>query len=76
MQASDTAGKGSVQLLDMHLDSLQSVRQCADSFLSQSQKLNILILNAGSCIFLCLVHMGSCSTQCMHAELLLKALIE
>ena len=76
MQASDTAGQGSIQLLEMHLDSLQSVRQCADSFLSQSQQLNILILNAGSCIFLYFIHMGKYSTQDMHAELSCKAAIE
>lgn len=36
-----------VHLLKLDLDSLESVRQCAKSFLAQSDKLNILINNAG-----------------------------
>jgi len=36
-----------VHLLKLDLDSLDSVRQCASSFLARSDKLNILITNAG-----------------------------
>ena len=38
---------GKVQLLELNLDSLDSVRECASSFLSKSKQLNILINNAG-----------------------------
>ena len=47
IHASNPSGQGKIGLLEMHLDSLQSVRHCAEMFLSQSEKLNILILNAG-----------------------------
>ncbi|KAH9209794.1 short-chain dehydrogenase [Leptodontidium sp. 2 PMI_412] len=36
-----------VHLLELELNSLDSVRTCASKFLSESQKLNILIANAG-----------------------------
>ncbi|KAL0940185.1 oxidoreductase [Colletotrichum truncatum] len=36
-----------VHLLEMHLESLASVRACAANFLSKSRTLNILICNAG-----------------------------
>lgn len=36
-----------VHLLELELESLESVRQCAAAFLAQSDKLNILIENAG-----------------------------
>ncbi|KAI1073203.1 hypothetical protein LB507_010884 [Fusarium sp. FIESC RH6] len=36
-----------VHLLELDLESLESVRSCAKKFLSESQKLNILICNAG-----------------------------
>ena len=35
------------QLLQLELDSLESVRQCAEDFLKDSKQLNVLILNAG-----------------------------
>lgn len=40
-------GQGKLQLLELNLDSLDSVRKCASSFLSQCKQLNILINNAG-----------------------------
>ncbi|CAH0043773.1 unnamed protein product [Clonostachys solani] len=40
-------GEGLLQVLAMDLDSLESVREAADSFLKKSSKLNILINNAG-----------------------------
>lgn len=43
----DLADDPKIHLLKLDLDSLESVRQCAKSFLSQSDKLNILITNAG-----------------------------
>lgn len=36
-----------VHLLELDLESLESVRSCAEKFLSESPKLNILICNAG-----------------------------
>ena len=39
--------KGSMTLLDVELGSLQSVRDCAAAFLKQSDRLNLLICNAG-----------------------------
>ena len=36
-----------VHLLELDLESLESVRSCAKKFLSESEKLNILICNAG-----------------------------
>jgi NAD(P)-dependent dehydrogenase (short-subunit alcohol dehydrogenase family) len=39
--------KGSMQLLELELGSLQSVRDCAAAFLKHSDRLNILICNAG-----------------------------
>ncbi|KAH7123755.1 hypothetical protein B0J11DRAFT_529807 [Dendryphion nanum] len=36
-----------VHLLELNLDSLASVRKCADAFKAQSKQLNILIANAG-----------------------------
>ncbi|KAL3146560.1 hypothetical protein ABBQ32_000802 [Trebouxia sp. C0010 RCD-2024] len=38
---------GKVELLHLELDSLQSVRDCAETFLSKSKTLNVLINNAG-----------------------------
>lgn len=40
-------GKGRIEMLELDLDSLKSVRQCACTFLSKSKRLNILICNAG-----------------------------
>ena len=45
--ASNT-GPGRIELLELELDSLESVRQCASTFLSKSKKLDILICNAGT----------------------------
>lgn len=43
----DLAKDPKVHLLKLDLDSLESVRTCAKEFLSKSDKLNILITNAG-----------------------------
>ncbi|KAJ3568629.1 hypothetical protein NPX13_g6355 [Xylaria arbuscula] len=43
----DILDGGRVHLLKLDLESLDSVRACADEFLSRSQTLNILIANAG-----------------------------
>ncbi|KAE8353401.1 hypothetical protein BDV28DRAFT_108633 [Aspergillus coremiiformis] len=42
----DLLGKPNVHLLTLNLDSLASVRTCAEDFLSKSSQLNILINNA------------------------------
>ena len=39
--------KGKIELLQLDLDSLDSVRQCAAAFLAKSKQLNVLICNAG-----------------------------
>ena len=39
--------KGRMDVLQLDLDSLQSVRDCAAAFLAKSKKLNVLICNAG-----------------------------
>ncbi|KAJ2977762.1 hypothetical protein NQ176_g4186 [Zarea fungicola] len=44
---SDIVSSERVHILDLDLNSLESVRACAKSFLSQSPKLNIFIANAG-----------------------------
>ncbi|KAH6880406.1 hypothetical protein B0T10DRAFT_519352 [Thelonectria olida] len=44
---SDLLDSGRVHLLELDLDSLDSVRACAAEFLSREQTLNILICNAG-----------------------------
>ena len=38
---------GSIEVLHVELDSLQSVRECAAAFLARSSKLHVLICNAG-----------------------------
>ena len=43
----DVLEPGKVELLMLDLNSLASVRKCAEEFVSQSSKLNILINNAG-----------------------------
>ncbi|KAJ9615877.1 hypothetical protein H2200_001954 [Cladophialophora chaetospira] len=43
----DLLSNPKVNLLQLDLDSLTSVRSCAENFLSKSSKLNILITNAG-----------------------------
>jgi NAD(P)-dependent dehydrogenase (short-subunit alcohol dehydrogenase family) len=40
-------GKGKLEVIEMHLESLESVKEAAKEFLSKSKKLNILINNAG-----------------------------
>jgi NAD(P)-dependent dehydrogenase (short-subunit alcohol dehydrogenase family) len=40
-------GQGKIDLLELELDSLKSVRACAAKFLEKSKKLNVLINNAG-----------------------------
>ena len=47
-----TSGKdlAKIELLKLDLDSLQSVKECATSFLSKSKQLNILINNAGTSV--------------------------
>lgn len=40
-------GKGSIELINMDLSNLSSVRSAAADFLSRSDKLNVLIVNAG-----------------------------
>jgi NAD(P)-dependent dehydrogenase (short-subunit alcohol dehydrogenase family) len=44
---STSEGKGCFKIIMMDMDSLESVRNAAKNFLSQSDKLNILINNAG-----------------------------
>ena len=39
--------KGKIELLQLDLESLDSVRQCAAAFLAKSKQLNVLICNAG-----------------------------
>lgn len=45
--ASSSESHGKLELLHLELDSLQSVRESADSFLKKSNTLNVLINNAG-----------------------------
>lgn len=40
-------GKGKLEVVIMNMDSLQSVRNAAKSFLSRSSKINIIIYNSG-----------------------------
>ena len=40
-------GKGKIELLQLDMASLESVRACAAAFLSKSKQLNVLICNAG-----------------------------
>ena len=47
LSTSTNADGGSLHLIQMSLDSLESVRSAARAFLAQSTKLNILINNAG-----------------------------
>jgi NAD(P)-dependent dehydrogenase (short-subunit alcohol dehydrogenase family) len=39
---------GSIDVLELHLDSLESVRSCTANFLGKSKQLTILINNAGA----------------------------
>jgi NAD(P)-dependent dehydrogenase (short-subunit alcohol dehydrogenase family) len=45
--ASDPENKAPIHLLEMKLDSLESVRSAAEEFLTKSDRLNVLINNAG-----------------------------
>ena len=45
--------QGKVDLLQLDLNSLQSVRECAADFLSKSKTLNVLINNAGMLAYCC-----------------------
>ena len=45
--SSDANNKAPIHVIEMSLDSLASVRAAAAEFLTQSNKLNILVLNAG-----------------------------
>ena len=45
--ASSSENHGKIELLHLELDSLQSVRDCAECFLRKSKTLNVLINNAG-----------------------------
>ena len=47
LRVSAAGNKGRIDLLQLDLKSLQSVRKCADDFLGTSKQLNVLILNAG-----------------------------
>jgi NAD(P)-dependent dehydrogenase (short-subunit alcohol dehydrogenase family) len=47
IKASHPSSQGSIDVLKLELDSLQSVRDCAAAFLSKTGQLNILICNAG-----------------------------
>ena len=51
--ASSSPNQGKLELLHLELDSLQSVRDCAEHFLSRSRSLNVLINNAGKQFFMC-----------------------
>lgn len=46
--ASRSNGKGQLEVTDMDMDSLESVRRAVKSFLSQSDKLHVLVNNAGT----------------------------
>ena len=47
LQTSTAGSGGRMDLLQLDLNSLQSVRKCAEDFLARSKQLNALILNAG-----------------------------
>lgn len=47
------SSQGKVDLLQLDLSSLQSVRDCAAAFLSKSKTLNVLINNAGMLAYCC-----------------------
>ncbi len=42
-----SAGKGRLEVIELNLDSLESVRKAAKTFLQQSNTLNVLVNNAG-----------------------------
>lgn len=43
-----SSGKGKLEVVEMDMDSLDSVRKAAKDFLGRSSKLNVLINNAGA----------------------------
>ncbi|KAJ8104557.1 hypothetical protein ONZ43_g7793 [Nemania bipapillata] len=45
---STTKGTGTIEVIQMDLDSLESVKKAAKEFLTKSSKLNVLINNAGA----------------------------
>ncbi len=47
------SNRGKLELLHLELDSLQSVRDCAEHFLNKSCSLNILVNNAGKQLSIC-----------------------
>lgn len=47
----DSSGSGKLQAVLMDMDSLESVKEAARTFLSSSDKLNILVNNAGMGFF-------------------------
>jgi NAD(P)-dependent dehydrogenase (short-subunit alcohol dehydrogenase family) len=48
-----SGGKGRLEIIELNLDSLESVRKAAKAFLQQSNTLNVLVNNAGECARLC-----------------------
>ena len=52
---SSNSNQSKLELLHLELDSLQSVRDCAEHFLSKSCRLNILINNAGKHLSICCI---------------------
>lgn len=47
IMSSDLSNKAPIHIIEMSLDSFASVRRGAEKFLEQSNKLNVLVLNAG-----------------------------
>ena len=48
IMVSNPDSKGRIDVLELQLDSLQSVKKCAADFMSMSKRLNVLITNAGN----------------------------
>ncbi len=44
-----SGGKGRLEVIELNLDSLDSVRKAATAFLEKSNTLNVLVNNAGMC---------------------------
>ena len=47
-ELSDCTGSGKLEVLQLELDSLAAVKEGAEAFLARSDKLNVLIANAGT----------------------------
>ena len=47
IESDGMAGRGTIDLLTLDMESLDSVRQCAADFLSKSKQLHVMICNAG-----------------------------